>query len=515
MSNDIYNKPKLGVKVYNDDKRNYHFHPEKEQITFDEFIGMNSNFSVGMKKTNRNIKLPIPSDFISMYNNCDSPSVNYFVKHYSVSPSVIHRWLKESGVSIEKSNERKENIINFDEFIKDVRCGLFSYKEISDKYSLNKRSVCNIIDRNNIESNIRKDGFNPSISEFRKVLLDTRSNVKTAEYFGVTLATVLGFKKRNDIDVGKYFGRIRSDINIDDLKTDCEKDVSIYYLAQKYSASTSVLRRISSDNGFDIPESIFERWDKEKNSVHSNIDNYVQLNKNGLSLKDISIQENISLEHLKSAFKKNGVDVVLHSYNKSKGELEVKEFIESLGFDCHSTKKLHNGKRFEIDCFVPDLNFGVEYCGEYWHSFNAGTPKNYHKEKQQWCEDQGITLITIFEHEWLCKREILESMIKNRLGISKRIYARKTKVKVIDSYDAKKFHAENHINGYVNSSLNYGLFFDNDLLMVLSLARSRFDKKYSHEITRLSTKKGYAVVGGFSKLLNIAEFDTLVTRSST
>jgi hypothetical protein len=92
-------------------------------------------------------------------------------------------------------------------------------------------------------------------------------------------------------------------------------------------------------------------------------------------------------------------------YGTSYAELEVKEFIESLGFRTEA-KRLPGVN--EIDIFIPELNIGFEYNGLYWHSESMGKDKNYHLNKQKISEELGITLFHIFEHHWLNKQEIVK-----------------------------------------------------------------------------------------------------------
>ncbi|MGA1049752.1 MAG: hypothetical protein ACO3UU_17240, partial [Minisyncoccia bacterium] len=237
-------------------------------------------------------------------------------------------------------------------------------------------------------------------------------------------------------------------------------------------------------------------------SISSNIDVYAAENANGLNLIEISNRHNISYEVLKDAFRVCGIDVILHSKNKSTGELEVKDFIKSLGLSCESVKRDHKNIKYEIDCFIAEKNFGVEYCGEYWHSRNSGKPRKYHQDKMIWCYEQNINLMTIFEHEWITKQNLIKSMLKTRLGICEtKLYARNTECCVISKAQAKLFHDKNHINGgLTTSTIDFGLLYRNELVSVASFSKSRFNKDAEYEILRFSTLQNHLVIGGFSKL---------------
>ena len=76
--------------------------------------------------------------------------------------------------------------------------------------------------------------------------------------------------------------------------------------------------------------------------------------------------------------------------------------------------------------------FGIEYCGEYWHRYEPyKNNKNYHQEKTQYFLNKNITIMTIFESEWKTNQNLIKSMIKTRLGICDKIYARKCEIKEI------------------------------------------------------------------------------------
>jgi hypothetical protein len=56
---------------------------------------------------------------------------------------------------------------------------------------------------------------------------------------------------------------------------------------------------------------------------------------------------------------------------------------------------------------LPDLKLAIEYNGKWYHSVNAGTPKDYHLHKSLLCRDKGIRLIHIYEFEDIDKQKFL------------------------------------------------------------------------------------------------------------
>lgn len=57
-----------------------------------------------------------------------------------------------------------------------------------------------------------------------------------------------------------------------------------------------------------------------------------------------------------------------------------------------------------------------------------------------------------------------------------------------------------HYQGYVSSTICYGLYFKGELVLLMSFGSPRYNRRYDWELLRLCTKKDYQVYGGASKL---------------
>ena len=155
---------------------------------------------------------------------------------------------------------------------------------------------------------------------------------------------------------------------------------------------------------------------------------------------------------------------------------------------------------YELDIYLSDYNLAIEFNGLWWHS-NEYKDKFYHLDKTNECLKKGIDLIHIFEDEWIEKNDIVKSIIRSKINKSDKIYARKCIIKEVNSKDIYKFLELNHIQGSISSPINYGLYFNDKLVSLLCLGKSRFNKNYDYEIYRFCNKINVSVVGGFSKLL--------------
>jgi hypothetical protein len=187
----------------------------------------------------------------------------------------------------------------------------------------------------------------------------------------------------------------------------------------------------------------------------------------------------------------------------SKYENEITEFLNEYDINyIENDRKILNG--LEIDVYLPEYNLAIEFNGLYWHN-ELYCDKNYHLNKTKMCEKKGIQLIHVFEDEWVNKKEIVLSIIKTKLNLSKKIHARKCEIKYISSKEEKIFLNENHIQGHVNSKIKIGLFYNKELVSVMTFGSLRKalghkSKENFYEMLRFCNKINYNIIGGASKL---------------
>lgn len=188
--------------------------------------------------------------------------------------------------------------------------------------------------------------------------------------------------------------------------------------------------------------------------------------------------------------------------HRSSGEKELGDILEKEGviFKKSDRKIIHP---LELDILIENKKVAIEYCGLYWHCEKNGKSYKYHKNKQDRCSEVGIRLITIFEDEWIYRKNQVLGHIKSILGQNSiRVFARKCSVKIISQADASTFTEENHIQGYGRSIISFGLFFEETLLGIVSGSNHhRSNDKTTLILNRLCFKNNYRVVGGASKLL--------------
>lgn len=154
----------------------------------------------------------------------------------------------------------------------------------------------------------------------------------------------------------------------------------------------------------------------------------------------------------------------------------------------------------ELDIVIPDLGIAIEFNGTWWHKENS-VGKYYHYDKTDTVNAFGYRLIHINEDEWIYKQDIVKSRLKSLLGSSDRkIYARKCSISAIPF--PREFLNINHLQGAGSStSINLGLYLDNELVAVMTFGRPRFNTNYDYELVRYCSLLNTNVIGGASKLL--------------
>ena len=194
----------------------------------------------------------------------------------------------------------------------------------------------------------------------------------------------------------------------------------------------------------------------------------------------------------------------------SQVENEIKSFIESCGVTTIKSHRLLDGR--EIDIYIPELNLGIEYNGSAYHASLNGIygdkPKLYHRDKFLQAKEQGIHLISIFDVDWENNQEKIKMYLRSLFTKQKRLFARKCEIKPISKELADTFTDMYHIQGRTRqNSINYGLYYNDELYAVMSFGTLRLKKTQDgeYELHRYCVKDGYTILGGAEKLLKYFE----------
>lgn len=128
-------------------------------------------------------------------------------------------------------------------------------------------------------------------------------------------------------------------------------------------------------------------------------------------------------------------------------KVELIDFIKSMNFNVFSNV-IGIVQGHTVDVLVPEHMFAIEFNGLYWHS-EAFKSALYHVEKTRAYEKLGISLMHVYEDEWMTKRPIIESIIRKRLGIGfERIDVGSCTIATLTKEDAATFFGRNHLDGF-------------------------------------------------------------------
>ena len=344
-------------------------------------------------------------------------------------------------------------------------------------------------------------------------------------------------KKYEQINGKKWFEEYFDIIEVDkDVKRKCNlcewETTDIYNKSGCFTNHIEKIHKITLDdyltqfpNDIQYHHNYIKRTDREKELLLE--ENFVicQLcneRMKGISNTHLKNKHNISVEDYKLKFPNSKIvsestSNILSELIKetninfqptwtSKGETEIKEFIEGLGFEIYKGKnrKLLEGK--EIDLIIPELKIAIEYNGLYFHTEDMGKTSTYHLNKTLACNQLGYKLIHIFEDEWMVNKELVKSKLEHILGVSDgiKIGARKVIVNKISKEDKSYFLDEFHIQGNDKSDIFYGAYYNNILVGVMTFNSQRNMTKNiegEYELSRFSTRQGYVISGLASKIL--------------
>ena len=119
---------------------------------------------------------------------------------------------------------------------------------------------------------------------------------------------------------------------------------------------------------------------------------------------------------------------------------------------------------------------------------------DYHLNKTKLANENGFNCIHVFD--WDDKDKIINMFLPKSI-----LYARQCEVKEISLKEANDFLNLYHLqNGLMKQDICLGLFYNDNLVEVMTFGKPRYNKNYDYELLRLCTHKDYKVTGGTKKL---------------
>lgn len=123
--------------------------------------------------------------------------------------------------------------------------------------------------------------------------------------------------------------------------------------------------------------------------------------------------------------------------------------------------------------------------------FNSPKTDHYHYDKTQFARDNGFRCINIWD--W----DNIDAVI-NILRPRESVGARDCEIKSVSSDESSKFLSHNHIQGDSKSSIRIGLYYESELVSMMTFGKPRYNKNYEYELIRYCSSMN--VHGGSNKL---------------
>jgi len=316
-------------------------------------------------------------------------------------------------------------------------------------------------------------------------------------------------KDNNQLKIKETLNKKYGITNISQLKEIKEKkentmlkNYGVKFNSQRLSVKENISNNMTNVN---LKKNSDKRYNLLSNIKNINIVNLY--NKNNKYLTDLqclkcnnifSISQHLAQDRYISKY---DVCIICNPINKyySKGEKEILNFIQ----ENYNGEIIENSRSIiqnnELDIYLPELNLAFEFNGTYWHS-ELYKNKNYHLNKTEKCINKNIHLIHIFQDDWEYKSDIIKSRILNLLNKSNKIYARKCNIKIVSNKDKIQFLNTNHIQGNCVSKYNLGLYFNNELVSLMTFGERKITGSFNMELLRFCNKLNTTIVGGASKL---------------
>ena len=129
-----------------------------------------------------------------------------------------------------------------------------------------------------------------------------------------------------------------------------------------------------------------------------------------------------------------------------------------------------------------------------WGIFSDGPmDKYYHRDKSQLAEENGYRCIHVWD--WDDKAKIVKLLLPR-----KRVFARKCTVREVDLNTTREYLNEHHLQGYAKDEIRIGLYYNDELVSIMTFGKPRYNKKCDYELIRYCSS--YDVVGGAEKLFS-------------
>lgn len=182
-------------------------------------------------------------------------------------------------------------------------------------------------------------------------------------------------------------------------------------------------------------------------------------------------------------------------------ENEMADIVQEFGLDIIRNSRSII-KPLELDVYIPSKRIAIDIDELINHSEREGNKdKFYHINKTDLANEQGITLIHIYDSEFTEKYDVIKQKIKSQLDAGYIISSDSCDVVEMSRYESDAFLQLTSIDND-KSSISYGLMYNGSIISAIDFSKSPQDKNFQWQIVRFSSIGDIKVDGGFLKIFN-------------
>lgn len=257
------------------------------------------------------------------------------------------------------------------------------------------------------------------------------------------------------------------------------------------------------------------KWGEEYCEFHFDKDfakNLIE-NKNIKNRDDIyNYFSHVSRQQIGRVIIRHGLELE-YSHNTSfpNNSVPKNNFVEALkkeGLEIENGEPYPYGDMRRADMKIKNSNICIEVNPTFTHCYDNNMlrpdiEKDFHQKRSVDAENNNYFIFHLFDNDDFNKSikriKTLCNQYKNK------IYGRSCIIKEIDGTSYSTFCKKYHFKGYASASIKLGLFYNDELVQIMSFSKPRKtigSEKYDWELVRLCSKEDVCVVGGASKLFS-------------
>lgn len=295
-------------------------------------------------------------------------------------------------------------------------------------------------------------------------------------------------------------GRVAKEIDVDEVRKKYNEIGNIKKLASIFHVSNTRMIKIIDDNQIN-KKCVGNKINLDKKIINEIINDYV---KNLFTINELCEKYGLKTDKMTDVLKTNGITPKKWNGHYKKMLVPKTKYIKSLINELEK-RKIEYDLNFKINATDKvSLKIGDTLIDLYKNKTLLPNKKYQSRfkilEKKERLLLRGYRYIPIFEDEYKDKPQITTLKILHIIGCndnSEKIGGRKCCVREIDSGDAEKFFNNNHIQGFVGSSIHFGAFYNEKMIGAMSFLNEGIGK---WNLTRFATLNGYICQGVGGKL---------------